>query len=83
MIILSWILFPQTYVLYIRFPEVVMLLRGVRSGHSLLKSQSTGQVGGKKNLLYLRFWQLVGGVWISVQRPTFLTAKQEVRAFIG
>ena len=39
--------------------SAVVLPKDVWSGCSPLKSQQTGQVGGKESLLYFRCWQLV------------------------
>ena len=66
---------------------VKLLPKGMRggSGYSPLKSQWTGQVGGKESLLYFRCWQLCGGRVADI-RPTAdspLPHKQGVRAFIG
>ena len=45
----------------------------MRSGSSLLKSQETGQVGGKESLLYFRCWQpSVGVVDICLQANSLL-----------
>ena len=60
-------------------PSVIKNMHG-GSGCLTLKSQLTGQVGGKENLLYFRCQKLGGGGWQArVQRPD---DKQGVRAFI-
>ena len=53
------------------------------SGCLPLKSQQTGQVGGKESLIYIRCWQLVGRVVdVSLEADSLPTDRQGVRAFI-
>ena len=47
-----------------------------------LKSQQTGQVGGKEHLLYFRCWQLGGGGGRHLSKGQLHPKKQAVRAFI-